>query len=332
MKVLITREIPQAGIEILEKYPQLELDYRHGKPLSHNELLKAVKGANAVLAVIPDTVDEEVLKSAGPNLKLIAHYAVGYDNIDLDAATKTGVYVSNTPGDLTESVAEFAFALMMAVGKHVVESDKFVRHGDYKYWDPLLFLGPKFMGKTLGIVGFGRIGQSFARMAKNGLGMKIIYVDTKECTELQTELGARKVDLDYLLENSDVVSIHCNLTDESRGMIGEKELKKMKPTAYLINTSRGSIVNEAALATALKEGWIEGAGLDVFEKEPEVYSDLLALDNVVLTPHIASATREARIQMARMAAENIVEVLVNKRPPINLVNTSLLENKKELLK
>ena len=327
MKVLITREIPQAGIKILQKYPQLELDYRHDKPLSHDDLMRAVKGAAAILAVIPDTIDKDILKSAGSDLKLVAHYAVGYDNIDVAAATQMGVYVSNTPGDLTESVAEFALALMLAVGKHVVESDKFVRHGDYKYWDPLLFLGPKFMGKTLGIVGFGRIGQSFARMAKNGLGMKIVFVDTKECEELQKELGCQKVTMDYLLENSDVVSIHCNLTDESRGMIGEREFKKMKPTAYLINTSRGAIIDEAALATALKEGWIEGAGLDVFEKEPEVYPDLLALDNVVITPHIASATWEARDEMGRLAVEAILQTLRGEKPS-TIVNPEVWDKRR----
>ena len=325
MKVLITREIPQSGIEILENHPEIQLDYRKGPPLSTEELKNAIKGVDAIISVIPDLVTGDVIKAAGPQLKLVANYAVGYDNIEIEEATKLGVYVSNTPGDLTESVAEHTVALMFAVGKHIVEGDKYIRQGKFKYWDPMIYLGPKFMGKTLGIIGFGRIGQHLARIAKNGLNMRILYNDAMEKEKEEKETGAQFCEIPYLLENSDVVSLNCNLTDETCGMIGERELKMMKPTAYFINTARGAIVKEDALALALKEGWIEGAGLDVFENEPEINPILLELDNVVLTPHTASATREARIQMARMAAENVVEVLVNNKPPVNLVNKEVLE-------
>ena len=176
MKVLITREIPQAGIELLKEHPEIELDYRKGIPLSPEELIKAVKGVDGIIPVIPDQITEEVMKAAGPNLKIIAHYAVGYDNIDVKAATKHKIFVSNTPGNLTEAVAEHSLALMLAVGRRIVESDKFTREGNYKCWDPMIFLGPKFMGKTLGIVGFGRIGQHFARMCMHGLQMKVLYL------------------------------------------------------------------------------------------------------------------------------------------------------------
>jgi len=326
MKVLITREIPQSGIEILENHPEIQLDYRKGPPLSTEELKNAIKGVDAIISVIPDLVTGDVIKAAGPQLKLVANYAVGYDNIEIEEATKLGVYVSNTPGDLTESVAEHTVALMFAVGKHIVEGDKYIRQGKFKYWDPMIYLGPKFMGKTLGIIGFGRIGQHLARIAKNGLNMRILYNDAMEKEKEEKETGAQFCEIPYLLENSDVVSMNCNLTDETCGMIGERELRMMKPTAYFINTARGAIVKEDALAVALKEKWIEGAGLDVFENEPEINPVLLELDNVVLTPHTASATREARIQMARMAAENVVEVLINNKPPVNLVNKEVLKN------
>jgi glyoxylate reductase len=323
MKVLITRELPQAGIELLQEHPEIELDYRKGPPLTPQELKKAIKGVDAIIPVIPDQITKEIMQAAGPSLKVIAHYAVGYDNIDVEAATKLGVFVANTPGNLTEAVAEHSMALMFAVGRKIVEADKFTRQGEYRYWDPLIFLGPKFMGKTLGIVGFGRIGQHFARMCMHGLNMKVLYTD-KRASEIPEDLkGAQRVELDELLEHSDIISLHVNLTEETKHMIGQKEFEKMKPDAILINTARGPVVNEEALAVALKEQWIEGAGLDVFEHEPQIHPDLVKLPNVVLTPHIASATREARIQMARMAAENVIEVLINKKPPINLVNTDL---------
>lgn len=326
MKVLITREIPRAGTDLLRSYPELELDIREGAPLKDSELKKAVKGVDAVISVIPDKITKEIMQTAGPSLKLIAQYAVGYDNVDIKNATKLGVYVSNTPGDLTEAIAEHSLALMLAVGRKIVEADNYAREGNYGYWDPMIFLGPRFKGKTLGIIGFGRIGQHFARIAMNGLQMNILYHDLEK-NDSEEFKEAEFCDLDTLLENSDVISLNVNLTKDTRYLIGEKEFRKMKPEAILVNTARGSVINEAAMASALKEYRIAGAGLDVFEKEPKIHPDLIQLRNVVLTPHIGSATREARIQMARMAALNVIEVLIHNKPPLNLVNKEVLDKK-----
>jgi len=314
MKVLITREIPEAGIRLLQEHPEITLDYRQGPPLSKEELLEAIKDVDALIAVIPDKIDKDIIE-AGKNLKLIAAYSVGYDHIDIATAKAKDVFVSNTPGDLTESVAEHTIALMMAVTKQIVNADKYVRAGSYKYWDPMIFLGPKLRGKTFGVVGFGRIGRHTADIARNGFDMRIVYSDRYQ----QPASGAEFAPLEKLLELSDIVSINCNLSESTHHLIDEAQLKQMKPTAYLINTARGPIINEKALIRAMQEKWIAGAGLDVFEEEPEVPEELRKLENVVLTPHIASATREARIQMARMAAENVIEVLVYNEKPVNQV-------------
>jgi len=324
MKVFITRKIPQAGINALKKHKEIELDYRQGAPLSTEELIKGVKDADILVPVIPDKVTKEIIE-AGKNLKLIATYSVGYDHIDIETATSKNIYVSNTPGNLTEAVAEHSLALMMALGRRVVEADKYCRNKEYKYWDPMIFIGPKFMGKTLGLVGFGRIGQFFARFAKNGLGMNIIYSDPNQKIEAENLLDAKKVNLDTLLNESDVISIHCNLSDGTKHLIDHKEFEKMKPNALLINTARGPIIDEEALAVALKENIIAGAALDVFENEPKIHPDLIKMDNVILTPHIGSATWEARIQMANMVAENVIDVL-NKKPPRYIVNKELVKD------
>ncbi|MFZ2664378.1 MAG: D-glycerate dehydrogenase [Patescibacteria group bacterium] len=325
MKVLITREIPQVGINLLKEHKEIELDYRRGAPLSKEDLKKAIRDVDAIIPVIPDQINKEVIEYA-ENLKIIAAYSVGYDHIDLDSATKKNIYVGNTPGDLTEAVAEHSFALMMSLGRRIAEADRFCRAKKYEYWDPMAFIGPKFMNKTLGIIGFGRIGQFFARMAKYGLNMKILYTDVASHPEGENLLDAEKVSLEYLLSNSDVVSIHVNLTEETKHMIDSDQFRLMKPLSILINTSRGPVIDENALVTALKDNVIAGAALDVFENEPRIHPDLLKLKNVVLTPHIASATWEARIQMARMAAENIIDVLIDKKPPRYLVNKELIKD------
>jgi glyoxylate reductase len=324
MKVLITRKIPRAGIELLRKHPSLELDLREGPPLPPRQIKKAIKGASAVISVIPDKITEEIMKAGEKELKLVANYAVGYDNIDTKAATKLGIYVANTPGNLTEAVGEFSLAMLMSIGRRIVEADKFMRTGKYKYWDPMVFLGPKFMNKTIGIIGFGRIGQYLAKISKGAFNMRVLYSDLQRNDRAEAEIGAMYVNLDDLLENSDFVSIHVPLLPSTRHLITERELKKMKPTAYLVNTARGPIIDEDALYVALKENWIQGAAIDVYEEEPKMYEGLRDLDNVVVTPHIGSATREARIDMARMAAENVIEVLINKKPPKNLVNKDLI--------
>lgn len=317
MKVLITRTLPTTLIDALSQMPKLDIDYRQGPPLSKAELLEAVKNIDILVPVIPDKIDADIIKAA-KKLKLIATYSVGYDHIDLTAATKKKIYVSNTPGNLTESVAEHTVALMLAITRQINEADTFVRLGEYKYWDPMLFMGPQLFGKTLGIVGFGRIGQHLARIANRGLGMSIRYCDPQRCDQ-EAECSAQYCPLSELLAHSDIISLNCNLTESTRHLIGYKELKQMKPTAYLINTARGPLINEEALIGALKENWIAGAALDVFENEPQISPDLVELKNIVLTPHIGSATREARIEMADMVAKNILEV-VQGCVPLNWVN------------
>jgi glyoxylate reductase len=324
MKVLITREIPQTGIRILEQYRELELVYLKGDPLSEEEMIKKIKDVAAIIPVIPDKINKKVI-NAGKNLKVIATYSVGYDHVDLDAATNKNVYVANTPGDLTESVAEHAAALMLSLGRRIAEADKFCRKGQYKFWDPLAFIGPEFLGKTIGIIGFGRIGQKFARICKYGFNMEVIYYDVMDHPEAASLLDAKRVTFDELLSESDIISIHCNLSESTKHLIDTAQLELMKPDVLLINTSRGPVIDEKALHRALKEKYIAGAALDVFEEEPDIHSGLKILDNVILTPHIASATWEARIQMARMAAENVVDVLINNKPPRYIVNKELIK-------
>ena len=323
-KVYITGKIQDNGIELLKR-KGLKVDLNlTGKDLTQEELKDIFSNYDALVTMPANKVDGELLFTASKNLKVIANYAVGYDNIDLKAAGERGIMITNTPGpEITESVAEHAFALMLSLGRSIVSADKYTRSGKYKYWDPLIFLGPQFNGKTLGIVGFGRIGRHLAKIARNGLNMTILYSDVNRHETEEKETNAKHVSLEELLQNSDVISLNCNYCAETKHLINERTLHLMKPTAYLINTSRGGVIDEKSLAQALKDGVIEGAALDVFEEEPKIHPDLLKMENVILTPHIASATREARIQMARMAAENVVEVLINNRPPINLVNKEL---------
>jgi len=326
-KILITREIPRAGINLLKQHPELELDYRCGPPLSEKELLDSISGVDAILPVIPDKITKEVIDAAGKNLKIISTYSVGYDHIDVDYATSKGIFVGNTPGDkTTKSVAGHALAMILAIGNKLVDADEYCKQGKYKYWEPMKFLGTRTTDKTLGIIGFGRIGKHLARMAV-GLEMKVLYNDKiKLSVEEENKLKVTYSTKENLLENSDFVSIHCNLCDDTRHLIGEHEFHLMKPEASLINTSRGAIVNEEALVRALTEGWIQGAGLDVFENEPKIHPGLLKLKNVILTPHVASGTREVRIQMALLATQNIIDVLINNKPPTHLVNKNLISS------
>lgn len=327
MKVLITRKLPQAGINVLHIYAdKLEIDYRQGAPLTQTSLKKAVVGIDALIPDAHDHITKEIIDAAGKNLKVIATNSIGYDHIDTEYATKKGVYIGNTPGNLTEAIAEHTMALILDVTRNVSFGDRYCRAGEYKFANPMKFMGSRVMKKTLGIIGLGRIGQHLAKIARFGFNMEILYTDIKEHHEAEDILDAKKVNLDQLLEHSDYVSVNCNLTEQTHHLLGEDEFKRMKPLAYLVNTARGAIVNEKALVNALQQGWIAGAGLDVFEDEPKIHPDLIQLDNVVLTPHIASATWEARIQMARMTAENVVDVLINHKPPRYLVNKDLVEN------
>ncbi len=324
-RVFVTSKIPEEGLKILYENFDVEVSDHDGL-IPKGILVEKVKGIDALLCLLADVIDKEVMEAAGPRLKVIANYAVGYNNIDVEEATKRGIMVTNTPGVLTETTADLTWALMMAVARRIVEGDKFVRAGKFRGWEPMLLLGTDLYGATLGIIGFGRIGQAVARRAI-GFKMKVLYYSRSRVSEeIERELNATYVDLNTLLKESDFITLHLPLTKQTHHLIGEDQFKLMKKGAYLINTARGPIVDEKALVKALEEKWIRGAALDVFENEPQVEPELLELENVVLAPHIGSASHATRTKMSIMAAENIVKALKGEIPP-NLVNTEILKNK-----
>lgn len=320
-KVFVTQLIPGEGINLLKQTCEVKVSPQKG-PISRKDLIKGVKWADALLSLLTNKIDAEVM-DANPNLKVIANYAVGFDNINIAEATKRGIPVTNTPGVLTESVAEHAIALMMAVGKRILEADPFLRAGKYKSWDPFLLLGTEFDGKTVGVVGTGRIGSVFVKIAR-AMNMKVLYNDVNRNAEMEQQFQAQYVDLDTLLKQSDVISIHVPLLPTTKHLMNADKFKLMKKTAILINTSRGPIIDEKALVVALKKGQIRGAGIDVFEFEPKLAPGLAKLKNVVVTPHIASATEEARNEMSLLAAKNILAVLRGEVPPA-LVNKDVVQ-------
>jgi glyoxylate reductase len=295
--------------------------YPEGEALEEARIRRAAEGSQGILSQVMDPIGEEVLSL--PGLVIVSNVAVGFDNIDVEAATRHGVLVTNTPGVLTDTTADFAFALLMAAGRRVAEGDRMLRGGRFNGWAIDMLLGQDLHGATLGLVGVGRIGGAVARRAR-GFDMRLIYTDAVALpAEVETELGAKRVDLPLLLREADFVSLHVPLTADTRHLIGAEELAQMKPTAVLVNTSRGPVVDEAALARALREGQIFAAGLDVFENEPEVHRGLLELDNVVVTPHIASASVRTRAQMCEMAVRDHVAGLHGERPK-NLLNPEVL--------
>ena len=318
-KVLITRDIPQVGVDILKKYCEVEVNTKD-VPLSKNEIINRLHNKQA-LCPVGDIIDNEIMNSE-PNLKVIANYGVGYDNINIEDATKRGILVTNTPEVLTESVAEMAWALLLCIARRIIEADNFIRAGKFKWTGPKMFLGTEIAGKILGIVGGGRIGTEVVRKSQS-FNLKVLYYDLVRNKEIE-KMGGRKVELDYLLKNSDFVSFHVPLTNETRHLIGERELGLMKKTAYLINTSRGAVIDEVALVKALKEKRISGAALAVYEKEPKLTQGLSEMSNVVLTPHLGSATKEARDKMSIIMAKNCIAALKGEKPP-NLVNPEVLK-------
>ena len=325
-KVFVTREIPERGLNIILERFDAKV-WREYTPPPKEVIIEEAKDVDALVTLLTDKIDKEVLDVA-KNLKIIAQYAVGYDNIDIEECTRRGIYVTNTPEVLTETTADFTWALILAVARRVVEADKFVRSGKWEKsrtgWHPKMLLGTDIHGKTLGIIGLGRIGTAVARRAK-GFNMKIIYYSRSRKENIEKELGLKYVDLNTLLREADFVSIHVPLTEETYHMIGERELKLMKNTAFLINTSRGKVIDEKALYKALKEKWIAGAALDVFEEEPTPANNpLLELENIVVAPHIASATHETRSRMSEMVAQNLIAYFEGKIPP-NLVNPEVLK-------
>jgi len=312
-KVVITRKIPGNGIKMLQDAGYEVVVSPHDRVLERQQLLNFIQGADGVLCMLTDKVDEEFINAAGPNLKIVANFAVGFDNLDLTALSSRSIVATNTPEVLTEAVAEHTFALIMAISRRIVEADKLARREEAAF-GPEVLLGTELKGKTLGVLGLGRIGSRVAEMGK-AMGMNVIYYDVKRNEEFETKIEAVfKATPEELLSTSDVVSVHVPLLDSTRHLINAERLKMMKKTAYLINTSRGPVVDEVALVDALKSGVIKGATLDVGETEPKWAGGLSDLPNVVLTPHIASATVEARSAMGELAAKNIMAVLSGQSP------------------
>ncbi|BAS26106.1 2-hydroxyacid dehydrogenase [Limnochorda pilosa] len=317
-KVFVTRRLPSPGLELVAEECDASV-YEGDRPIPREELLRRVRGVEGLLPLLTEAIDAELMEAAGPQLRVIANYAVGFNNIDVAEATRRGILVTNTPGVLTETTADLAWALLMATARRLVEADAYMRAGKYAGWSPTLFLGPDVYGKTLGIVGFGRIGEAMARRAR-GFGMTVLYHDVRRRSEAEEQqLGVVFREMDDLLAEADFVTLHVDLNERTHHLIGRPQLERMKPSAILINAARGPVVDEAALVEALRTGQIAGAGLDVFEREPEMAPGLADLPNTVLVPHIASGSLETRAKMAEIAATNLLEALRGHRPP-NLVN------------
>ena len=311
--IFISYPLPEEALQAARARAQVEVR-AEATVLPRDGLIASLKGRQGLVCLITDIIDDALLTQC-PDLRVVANVAVGYNNVDVAAATRRGVVVTNTPDVLTETTADFAWALLMATARHVIEADRYVRAGKWTEWDFRLFLGADIHGKTLGVVGFGRIGRAMARRAR-GFDMRVLYQDAVGAdAATERELRATRVDLGTLLRESDFVTLHTPLLAETRHLINASSLKTMKKTAHLINASRGSVVDEAALAHALSDGSIAGAGLDVFENEPQVHPGLLGLPNVVLAPHIGSASHDTRVKMTVLAVENCLAVLEGKRPP-----------------
>lgn len=323
-RILITHKLADEAVEVARQSCEVRFTPLD-QPLDAATLRQAVAGVDGLIAVVTDTIDAALLQ-AGPDLKVVANVAAGFDNVDVPAATRHGVVVTNTPGVVTESTADLAWGLLFAIGRRISEADRYVRAGKWKEWQLMVLLGHDVHGSTLGIIGMGSIGQAVARRAA-GFGMAILYHNRRRLPEnVESKLGATWVELDELLRNADFVSVHTPLSAETRHLVGERELRLMKPTSYLINTSRGPVVDEMAVLRALQERWIAGAGLDVFEREPKVPQGLKDLENVVLLPHIGSASVASRTRMAVMAAQSAVAVVQGRRPP-HMVNPEVYESK-----
>lgn len=317
-RVLVTQAVPQAGLDLLKTFADVDANPTEGAIWSKEELIARLPGHDALYCLLTDTIDAAVM-DAMPDCRIIANMAVGFNNIDIRDASRRGIPVTNTPGVLTDTTADFAWAMLLGIARRVAEADRFTRAGRFHGWGPLMLLGGDVAKRTLGVVGFGRIGQAVARRAL-GFEMSVLYHDVQRNDEaLERELNARYVPLDELLAASDFVSLHVTYTPATHHLLGREQFNRMKPTAYVINTARGPVIDEAALVEALRTKRIAGAGLDVYEEEPKIHPGLLDLDNIILAPHIASATIDTRNAMATMAAANIKALFAGERPP-NLVN------------
>ena len=315
MIVVTSGRIPEKGLNLLKKLNDEIIVFDNNT--RKNERMNYLYNADAILSLLMDKFSENILKKC-KNLKVISNYAVGYDNIDIESATKLGIKVCNTPGVLTETTADLAFAIMLAAARNVCSSQQFLRNGNYHGWEPDLYLGYDIYGKTLGIIGAGKIGQAVARRGK-GFDMKILYYKRNRDYEFEKSIGAVYTDISGILQSSDFISLNTPLTKETYHLLDEKEFNMIKPTAIIVNTSRGAVINENALINALKQKQIAGCALDVFEFEPKISDELLSFENIVLTPHIGSASFDTRDKMAIIAAENIISILKGKSCS-NIVN------------
>lgn len=320
--VYITRGIPDETIATLREHFDVEVN-PDDRALTRDELLQSVRGRDAVVTLLTDKIDGDVLDAAGPQCRIVANYAVGFNNFDLDAATRRGVVMTNTPGVLDDATATHAWALLLATARRVSESERYVRAGKWQGWSPMAFIGQDVDNKTLGIAGLGRIGSKFARKAA-AFDMKLIYTDAQRNEAFERDTGARFVDKATLLRESDYLSLHLPLLPDTHHYIGAAELAAMKRDAILINAARGPLVDEQALVHALKQKIIWGAGLDVFEDEPTLAPGLAELENVVVVPHIASATRQTRLAMGKIVTDNVIRVL-NGDAPLNCINPQVLK-------
>ena len=322
--ILVTKPVFPEAMEFLKSQVAIDANL-DDRVLPRAELIARLKGKQGAVTLLTDVIDRAVLESL-PDIRVISNIAVGFNNIDIENASRLGILVTNTPGVLTETTADFAWTLMMAAARRIVEGDTFARSGQWKAWGLQMLLGNDIFGKTLGIVGFGRIGQAMARRAM-GFSMRIQYFDTQPVPPEAIPPGVQAASLDTLLATSDFISVHVPLLPETTHLLNDSAFARMKPNCIVVNTARGPVVDEKALARALKSGKIAGAGLDVFEREPEIDPALLELSNAVLAPHIASASRETRLKMCMMAAENLIAGLKGERPP-NLVNPEALSNRR----
>lgn len=328
MKVFVTRKIPGDRIQDLIKAGYEVVVSEFDRALTPEELIEKAKGVDAILSLLTDKIDGDVIDAIGPQLKIVSNYAVGFDNINIKDATDRGVVVTNTPcEEVDEAVAEHTWALISGLTRRIVEADESVRRGAYKGWEPDIFLGTSLIGKTLGIVGLGGIGSMVARRA-TGYKMNIVYNKRTRDIECEEKMGVKYCTLDTLLSESDIVTLHVPLTDETRHMINKEAFSKMKKGSFLINTARGPIVDEHDLAESLRSGQLAGAALDVFDNEPNIDPELVGMENVILTPHIASATHEAREAMAKLSVDAIINVF-GSTEPTNIVNKEVWDKRRK---
>ena len=327
-KIFVSRKFPGTHLERLQNSGNEVYICEHDRPLSAEEFLERAKGMDAVLSFLTDKIDGEVIDAVGPQMKIFSNYAVGFDNIVVKDATDRNVLIANTPCDeVNEAVAEHAVTLMLSLARRIVEADESTKRGSYRGWEPNIFLGHALRGKTLGIIGLGRIGTMAAKRVK-GFDMRVLYNKRSPDPEAEREFGIEFADLDKLYGESDFISIHVPLTEETRGMVGRDAIAKMKHGVIIVNTARGPIVDEHALVDGLREGKVGGAGLDVFETEPNINPELIGMENVILTPHIASATFEARDKMGQLAVDAILKTLSGEIPE-NLVNPEVWDKRRK---